>query len=158
MENINFKIEHIFLDKPFEVQEEFFKWITEEMLRLGHVEDSFYHAIVEREKIFPTGLPAVGGNVAIPHCDSKHIKQSFISVVRLLKPIEFREMATESNVLPVQIIFVLGFQKHDESQIELLQMLVKACMKENFVGNLINAKDEEELLMFMNSIRGDNNE
>ena len=47
MENIEFKKEHIFLDRTFEVQEEFFKWITEEMLRQGHVEDSFYQAIVD---------------------------------------------------------------------------------------------------------------
>lgn len=158
MENIEFKKEHIFLDKSFAVQEEFFEWVTEEMLQQGYVEDSFYQAIVDRERTFPTGLPANGGNVAIPHCDSKHVKKSFISVVRLLNPIKFIEMATESNVLPVQIVFVLGFQKHDESQIELLQMLVKACMKEGFVESLISAKDEEELLMYMNSIRGDDNE
>ena len=54
---------------------------SEEALRIvaqgfvdnGYAKDTYPQAIVERERVFATGLPAPAFDIAIPHCDSEHV-------------------------------------------------------------------------------------
>ena len=46
----------------------------------GFVKESFEKAVLDREKIFPTGLPTKPIGVAIPHTDAEHVNKGAMAV------------------------------------------------------------------------------
>ena len=44
--------------------------------------DGYIESVIEREKIFPTGLEFPKYCIAIPHTDSKYIKKDAIAIVK----------------------------------------------------------------------------
>lgn len=81
----------------------------------GHLgdEDTFYHAIIEREKIVSTGI---GMGVAIPHAKLPSYDQFFIAIGVLQKPVDWDAYGT-----PIRLIFMIGGP--DDKQTEYLQIL-----------------------------------
>ena len=59
------------------------------LLKKGYVKDTYINAVIERERILPTGLDLGELGVAIPHTDSQHVNQANIAVGLLKNPIEF---------------------------------------------------------------------
>jgi nitrogen PTS system EIIA component len=87
--------------------------------------DSFYQAIIEREKIVSTGI---GMGISIPHAKLPSYDQFFIAIGILDTPVDWNSL----DGAPVRIIFMIGGP--DDKQTEYLQIL----------SNLTQAiKDEE---------------
>ena len=63
------------------------------LIDAGFVHESYKDAVIERERVFPTGLPTQGINVAIPHTDSIHVKKEGFLVGVLEQPVTFEMMA-----------------------------------------------------------------
>jgi PTS system galactitol-specific IIA component len=133
--------------------------ILEEMARFlqkkGYVKDTFINAILEREKIFPTGLQTKDINVALPHADAEHVIKPAIVISILKKPIIFNVMGENDKEIPVKIIFMLALNKpHD--QLLMLQQLMNLFQKEGSLEKIIQAEDyntsktllEKELINF----------
>ena len=55
---------------------------AEPLLRDGSITEDFIEAAVERERVFPTGLPTKIG-VALPHTEAKYVLKESISIVTL---------------------------------------------------------------------------
>ena len=138
------KKELIFLDKEYIQTDDYFVDINHQLQKCGFVEHSFLSAIKTRELNFPTGLPVNSCAIAIPHCDSDHIKEPFVSFTRLLNTIPFIQMGSQDIYLPVKMIFMLGFTKDDPEQIVLLQHLMEFFMDDNCVTQLLEAKEVQE--------------
>jgi nitrogen PTS system EIIA component len=77
-------------------------------------EKTFYHAIIEREKIVSTGI---GMGVAIPHAKLSSYDQFFIALGILQKPVDWHAL----DGAPVRLIFMIGGP--DDKQTEYLQIL-----------------------------------
>ncbi|MBU5585366.1 PTS sugar transporter subunit IIA, partial [Enterococcus sp. S181_ASV_20] len=67
------------------------------------VHPSYQQAVIERERIFPTGLPTKGINVAIPHTDSIHVKKEGFLVGVLEKPVTFETVSYTHLTLPTKL-------------------------------------------------------
>ena len=111
--------------------------IIEKIHQAGKLEDkqSFYEAIVDREKIVSTGI---GMGVAIPHAKLPAYDDFFIAIGILQKGVEWNSL----DNAPVRLIFMIGGP--DDKQTEYLQIL----------SNLTQAiKDEErrKKLLTLNS-------
>jgi PTS system nitrogen regulatory IIA component len=76
--------------------------------------ETFYEAIVEREKIVSTGI---GMGVAIPHAKLPALDDFFITVGILQKGVDW----TALDGAPVRMIFMIGGP--DDKQTEYLQIL-----------------------------------
>lgn len=57
--------------------------MTDKLLELGYVKDTFRDAIKTREANYPTALPVEPYPVAIPHSDPENIIKPFIACTRL---------------------------------------------------------------------------
>lgn len=79
-----------------------------------HDRESFYAAILDREKIVSTGI---GMGVAIPHAKLHTYDDFFISIGILSKGVDWN--ALDSS--PVRLIFMIGGP--DDKQTEYLQIL-----------------------------------
>jgi nitrogen PTS system EIIA component len=75
---------------------------------------SFYEAIIDREKIVSTGI---GMGVAIPHAKLPSYDDFFIAIAILKKGIEWKAL----DGGPVRLIFMIGGP--DDKQTEYLQIL-----------------------------------
>ena len=89
----------------------------------GYVKESYADAVIEREKVFATGLPTVMGGVAIPHTDVEHVKTPAVCIVRLKKPVDFVIMGDDTETVSVDCIFMLAM-KEAHAQLTLLQNLM----------------------------------
>lgn len=77
-------------------------------------EETFFNAILEREKIVSTGI---GMGVAIPHAKLPSYDQFFIALGVLQKPVDWQAL----DGAPVRIVFMIGGP--DDKQTEYLQIL-----------------------------------
>ena len=65
---------------------------------------TFPDAILERERLYPSGPPMEGHKIAIPHTDAEHVNQSMILFARLAKPLEFASMGDPDEKISIQLI------------------------------------------------------
>jgi galactitol PTS system EIIA component len=129
-----FSQDRVYLDLDFSTREEFFAFIHQELFAKGIVKESFLEGLSQREKSYPTGLPASPYPVAIPHCDPGHVIKNSITICRFKNPILFEEMGNPSSVLAVEFAFVLTLDGKLQSPI--LKELMKIFMNETAMKKL----------------------
>lgn len=106
----------------------------------GYVKDSYAQAVLDREKEFPTGLPTMDVQVAIPHTDVEHCIKPGIAVGLLAKPVEFTEMATTDRFVQAEIVFLLSITV-PEDQVKWLARLVDLFQTPGFLSQLKKSPD-----------------
>lgn len=143
-----FDEEIVFFNQLFENKEEALKKLADEFLKKGLVKDSFFQALIDREKNYPTGLSINGIGIAIPHTDGVHIIKPQIGFMSLKKPVIFKDMVDYQHDIEVSIIFMLGLSK-SEQQIEMLQRLVELFQNEKLLGQVIVCENIDEFRQIM---------
>lgn len=136
------------LNQKFESQRELFEYVSDILEEENYTEDTFFDAIREREKVFPTGLQTDMVNLAIPHTDVIHVKRPFIFVVTLNKPIKFIQMGTFDEWVDIDTVFVLGI-KEPQEQVGLLSNIMTQFRNKYFIdafNGIVNISKMEELL------------
>ncbi|MDH3942679.1 MAG: PTS sugar transporter subunit IIA [Anaerolineae bacterium] len=106
----------------------------------GYVKESYAQAALDREKEFPTGLPTMDVQVAIPHTDVEHCLKPGMAVGVLAQPVEFTEMATLDRFVQAEIIFLLSITV-PEDQVKWLARLVDLFQTP---GVLLQLKDSPD--------------
>ncbi|MHC9533316.1 PTS sugar transporter subunit IIA [Dellaglioa sp. L3N] len=104
----------------------------------------------ERESSYPTGLDIDGFNIALPHVDTKYIKQPFVFLVTTLKPLMVRAMVTEEFML-TNTFFFLGI-KDGHEQVGLLSGILNALQEKSVIKayqDAVELQDPEELVNIM---------
>lgn len=140
-----FSLDKIYLNENFSSKEEFLTEIGKRLSERGEVEEGFINSIIEREKIYPTGLCFGNYNVAIPHTNPEFIKKEGIVVVKFENSVIFRDMGVNENDLKVNLAFVLLVKKGEE-QVELLMKLMNLFEKEETYNKLMEENDKVKLL------------
>lgn len=97
-------------------RDETLRVLVHHLYEIGKIKDeeSFYRAIIEREKIVSTGI---GMGVAIPHAKMASFDQFFIALGILRKPIDWHSL----DGVFVHFVFMIGGP--DDKQTEYLQIL-----------------------------------
>jgi len=106
-------------------------------------EKSIFQAVIDREKIMTTG---VGNGIAIPHC--KHQDSPDFAVALGINPegLDFESIDKK----PVKIVFLLvGPENNPGLHIKLLSRISRLMSNEELRQQLIESKDAEEALNFI---------
>lgn len=143
-----FSEEVAFFNQSCSSQEEALKKLADEFFKKGLVKDTFFQAVVDREKDYPTGLSINGIGVAIPHTDSIYIIKPQIGFMSLKEPVIFKDMGDDQHEIEVNTIFMLGVLK-SEHQILMLQKLVELFQDEALFKSVIVSKNIDELKSIM---------
>lgn len=141
------------------------KWISEELVVLpmqaqtpadaivqlgellestGCVKESWTGAALEREATFATGLPTPEVGVAIPHTDAEHVLKRAIAVGVLPQPVDFGEMGSPENTVPVRIVCALAVSDPDRL-VTLLQRLVTLFQTPGLLKRIVEADSRVEV-------------
>lgn len=126
-------------------KEEVFKVLHNKLYENGNVKESFYEGLVKREEVFPTGLLLPNNNVAIPHTDAEHVIDSCIAVAILENPVTFQCMEDQEKSLEVKVVFMLAMAEA-HGHIEMLQKLISLIQNDSFLENILNAKDQDQVI------------
>jgi len=124
--------------------EEIIRTAGQMLLEHGFVKDSYIQAVIEREKIYPTGLKLQEIAVAMPHTDREHVIKPGVCVVKLEKPVIFAHMGEPDTKVEVEIIFMMSIL-HPDEQIETLQKVLGVFQQPAVVADFKNAVTKEEL-------------
>lgn len=141
----------IHLDISEKDYESVIKKLGKTMERNNYVKETFINAVIEREKIYPTGLPSSKLSVAIPHTDTKHVKKSSISIGILKEPIEFKMMGNIKKSLKVKIVLLLAI-KDSAMQIDLLKKLMTVIQNGQLLSDIYNAGDKKEIIKLLDML------
>lgn len=105
--------------------------------------DELYQRIYEREKL---GSTAVGNGIAIPHCRSKNITITRISVMTLVNPAKY---ATPDEK-PVDVFVGIVFPDHVHNiHIKFMKQLAFVFKNDDFREKLKQAQTNAQLLQAM---------
>ena len=112
----------------------------------GYVKDSFGQACLEREKVFPTGLPTEPFGIAIPHTDCVHVKRGAIAVGILPEPVQFVEMGCiDESYVDAHAIVVLAIAD-PEAVTSVLRELAMSFQDAEFLIGLKEASSADTVL------------
>ncbi|WP_299090952.1 PTS sugar transporter subunit IIA [uncultured Metabacillus sp.] len=139
----------VFLDVEAEKSEEVITFLYEKLKDLNYVKESFLQAILERENVYPTGLPLANMGVAIPHTDPEHIVSPMISFAKLYKPVQFQMMGNPGETVDADIVFMLAI-KEPEKQLVMLERLMGVFQNEETMSRLQDAKSAEAVTNILN--------
>lgn len=117
----------------------------------GLVKESYINAIMEREKVFSTGLPTGSIGVAIPHTDVEHVNEAAVAIGILKDPVPFTVMASDDDKVDVKIMFMLAV-KEPHAQIELLQTLMGVLADPELLQSISEATSNREVYDAITSV------
>ncbi|HHZ16899.1 MAG TPA: PTS sugar transporter subunit IIA [Peptococcaceae bacterium] len=137
----------VMLNIEADTQKEALEKLAQRLCEKGYVKDTYAQAILEREKVFPTGLPTEGHGVAIPHTDVEHVNKPAIALGILQKPIKFNLMGDvdPNNQVDVRILFMLAI-KEPHMQLKLLQDIMEIIQDGVLLEKMVQAKSVDELV------------
>lgn len=130
-------------------KEEVIKSLFYHMRNQNYVKETFIEAILERERLYPTGLPLAQFGVAIPHTDPEHVLSPTIGVAVLQSPVEFRMMGNSEAIVNAEIVMVLAI-KDPSKQIVMLERLMMVFQNTVIMKFIKNAETEREIVDLLN--------
>ncbi|ALV26721.1 PTS sugar transporter subunit IIA [Pannonibacter sp. Q-1] len=117
----------------------------------GLVADTYVQAVIDREKVMPTGLPMEDGlAVAVPHTDPQHVIRSGIAIATLAEPVAFASMDDPDNQLAVRVVFALALKSKDE-QIGMLQSIGRLLQDGERIRKLMDASGPQEAMALLSA-------
>ncbi|MDR2766807.1 MAG: PTS sugar transporter subunit IIA [Treponema sp.] len=123
------------------------------LLEKGYVKDSFPAAILERERLYPSGLPMEGHKIAIPHTDAEHVNKSIILFARLKNPLEFSSMGDPNEKLQIQLVSMFALK--EKKQIGyLLDVLITSYSDNEVLETILKAASASEIYQLLKSAVG----
>lgn len=147
-EHINFSIlvreELIFLRVKGDA-ETALRAVADKLLSIGAVLPSYYDALMQREREFPTGLPMGELNIAMPHTVPQHILEMGVSIATLAEPAEFRCMGDADSTVQVRLLVCPLLDKMDDN-VRLLPSLIHFFIKQDNIRALLDAESPAEIM------------
>ena len=119
-------------NKHADSRDEALKMLADEFIKCGVAKETFFEGILEREKVFATGLSLNNMCVAIPHTDPVHVNRTQVGFMSLDTPVEFVEMGTEDKKIPVTMLFMLAL-KEAHQQLNMLMKLMDSFQNDELM-------------------------
>ena len=134
-------------------QEQLFDQVATLLEEKKVVTDTYRSALIEREKMFPTGLDMefLGKdlpNVAIPHTDTIHDLTENVVVVRLAKPVTFHNMIAPDKEVEVSLLFFI-INNSSSSQTNILAQLMDFFTGNGHLEALSKITEPEALFQYI---------
>lgn len=143
--------ELIFLDYEADNREDLLRKLASELKERGYVKESYIKGVLDREKVFPTGLNTAGVKVALPHTDAIHVNKAAIAVAKLKKPIIFKEMGFGEKDVEAKLIIMMAVRK-PEDQVKTLSKLMSILSDEKTLTKLYNCTEKSEVIAILNKV------
>jgi len=109
----------------------------------GYVTESYLDALIQRESVYPTGLPTPGVKVALPHTTTEYALRPGILMLNLKEPVAFKEMGNGVLDVMVDIVFVIVVSDAKE-QVGVLKKMMGMFADEQALIRIKTAASPQE--------------
>ena len=117
----------------------------------GLVKPSFADGVLEREKVYPTGIFMETHSVAIPHTEFEHVNHTGFAIGINLAGVEFqRTDEPEESVVP-QIVVMMAIDKTCE-KVAIIQSLFALLADHDRVNDIVKMTPEEIAKVFTDAV------
>ncbi|NTW09143.1 MAG: PTS sugar transporter subunit IIA [Anaerolineaceae bacterium] len=134
----------VLINEDVENSTEIIKKLGSLMFAGGHVKDTYIQAVIDREKVFPTGLQTVKCGFAIPHTDSIHVNQTAVAVATLKSPVVFKAMDNPENAIDVKIVMMLAVSDPNKV-VETLTTIISILENGEKIDKILAANSKVEI-------------
>ena len=134
-------------------KEEALKYMSNFLLAKGYVRKTFPEAILERERLYPSGLPMEGHKIAIPHTDAEHVNKSVILFARLAKPLDFACMGDPDEKITTQLISMFALAEKKAIG-KMLEVLISAYSDNEVLDTILKAPSSKAIYGILNKAVG----
>lgn len=141
----------VFIDADVHTSEEAICLMAGRLQECGYVEEGYAEMVIEREKVFPTGLPGKAMSIAIPHTDPTLVNKPAIGVIVPSESVEFDMMGEPGTKLDVKLIMPLVIKNSDQ-QIELLKAMMHVIQDSERLTKIRASKDRAEILDLLSEL------
>lgn len=138
-----FKEDLMIFDLEASTYDEVITKLSELLHNKGYVKDSFKQAVLDREKVFPTGLILGKYNIAIPHTEICHVNNGAIAVAKLKTPVVFKYMANPEEDVMVSLVFLMAINDA-KGHVPVLSKLMEMMSQQDMVEKLMNTNSKQE--------------
>ena len=144
MDEIIISEDLVLVNEAVQSSEEIIRKLGKLLLEEKYVKDSFVEAVLDREKIFPTGLQTTTIGFAIPHTDAEHVLKSTVAIATLKSPVTFMAMGSPEDEISVSIVMMLAISD-PKKVIDTLTKVISILQNEATIDELINATTNIEI-------------
>ncbi len=131
--------------------EEVLRYMANRFVEAGVGKESYPDAIVEREKNYPTALPAMAFDIAVPHTFAEHVNRPAMGICVLKNPVEFHQMGAPEIVLHPKVLFMLAITD-PKDQILILKKIMGMIQSEEILNSIKDADTEEEIYNIVSKV------
>jgi PTS system galactitol-specific IIA component len=119
-------------------------FLSERLMEQGYVDSTYAKATIERENLYPTGLPTLPYAIALPHADNEGVIETAIALAILREPLKFRAMDSPERFLDVRLVMLLAVADNSY-QVPMLQWISNFVQDQKIVASLVNAQTTHEV-------------
>lgn len=141
----------VFIDADVRTSEDAIRLMAGRLQECGYVEEGYAEMVIEREKVFPTGLPGKAMSIAIPHTDPTLVNKPAIGVIVPRESVAFDMMGEPGTKLDVKLIMPLVIKDSDQ-QIELLKAMMHVIQDSERLTKIRASKDKAEILDLLSEL------
>lgn len=129
--------------------EEAIKHMSGILLKNGYVKEGYEEKVIEREKIFPTGLKGKKLALAIPHTDPEYVIKPAVCVIVPQQKVSFGMMGgTPEQRVEAEVIMPLVISD-SKKQIEILKKLMFLLEDGEALLKIKNSSSKEEIIQLL---------
>lgn len=143
--------ELIKLDIAAAVSTEALRIMAQLFVDAGAAKASYPEAIIARESLYPTGLPAGAFDIAVPHTFSEHVCEPAAGIGVLREPVEFKQMGSPEITLHPQLLFMLAITD-PKAQTALLKKIMKLIQNPEALRRIKAAGSADEVYSLVNPL------
>lgn len=144
MEKLDISVANILIKEPARTSDEILTRLGGLLFENHYVKDTFVQAVLDREKIYPTGLQTTTVGIAIPHTDAKHVNRSAVAVATLESPVTFTAMDDENQKIPVSVILMMAVSD-PKKVIDTLTKVISILEDKPAMDKIIQAEKKEDI-------------
>lgn len=110
----------------------------------GRVKEEYGEAVISRENVYPTGIPAEPIAVAIPHSDRDYVLDTTILVAKLPQPVVFRRIDDGDLTVEVHVVFMLAVNSN-QGQLDTIARIMELIQDAELIKKITEAGTAEEI-------------
>ncbi len=136
----------IFINPPVSTKEELFSFLSKKACKKGLVEsaEDFEYGLIDREA---QGTTELKPGISIPHAKLDIVKEPFVIIATLKKPVKFSPGFGKG----VELVILIGSPKLDNTYINILASVARLMDNDDFISELKRSDVAEDIIACINN-------